>query len=156
MVNRQSTHLRLLLVGALSAFCTFLLLHERNVSAESNPQTPAELWFSWSPESKTNYVRGFLHGFEEGKRTGCSFYGKHTRYSRSDPREKLPGLVCLDSLPDFTATYFGTYVETISRYYTKYPNDREAGLPQIISELASPPALDVDQIHAKLNGSATK
>ena len=68
------------------------------------------------------------------------------------PVEKLPRRVCLDSLPEFTEKgHYEVYVDTITNYYTKYPHDREGGLPLIMDLLATPPGLkNVDQIHARL------
>ena len=66
------------------------------------------------------------------------------------PPESLPKATCLTAMPDFTAPYLQAYVDSITEYYAKYPHDRQAGLPRLMLELASPPGLTVDQIHEKL------
>jgi hypothetical protein len=93
-----------------------------------------------------------LHGFEQGKREGCSFQGDKTRaYVRELPAPaRSPQAACLDTLPKYPARYFQVYADAVTEYFTKYPNDREAGAPRILEELATPPGLTVDQIHEKL------
>ena len=104
-----------------------------------------------SPEAKEAYVWGYLHGFERGKREGCSFYEEKMRAYMHEPvpPEELPQGVCLDALPRFTAPYFHAYADAITNYYVKYPKDPGVGPPIIMMELASPPGLTIDQIHAK-------
>jgi hypothetical protein len=139
------------LVSALSALT--LVLHPRMAKGESEPQTPAELSLSWNSQGREEYVWGYLSGFLEGKRAGCSFYADkilpHTPHG-SVPPEQLPRQACLNALPDFTEPYFHKYVDTITNYYKKYPNDRQAGMSRILLESASPPGLTIDQIHEKL------
>jgi hypothetical protein len=119
--------------------------------SNATPETPAEEWLSWSPESKLAYVRGYLHGFERGERNACYFYEEKMPTNSPVPVEKLPRRICLDSLPEFTEPNSQIYVDTITSYFTKYPHDREGGLPLIMDLLATPPGLkNIDQIHAKL------
>ena len=152
-------------VGPLALFLSLATLTGVIISTETSmtaqgdhiPQTPAEQWLSLSAEAKSEYVHGYLLGFERGKRSGCYFYEeKIAPYlpHKSVPPEKLPAYVCLHTLPDFTQPYSQVYVDTITRYYNKYPHDREAGVPNIIDEMAVPPGLfDIDRIHAKLDGN---
>jgi hypothetical protein len=119
--------------------------------ANATPETPAEEWLSWSPESKLAYVRGYLHGFERGERNACYFYEEKMATNSPVPVEKLPRRICLDSLPEFTEPNSQIYADTITSYFTRYPHDREGGLPLIMDLLATPPGLrNIDQIHAKL------
>jgi uncharacterized protein YecT (DUF1311 family) len=131
-----------------------------SVKGERVPQNSAEQWLFLSAEARSEYVHGYLFGFQRGKRSGCYLYEeKITPYLPHEPvsPEKLPTQVCLRSLPDFTQPYFQVYVDTITKYYRKYPNDREAGVPNILDEMAVPPGLtDIDQIHAKLDGGGGK
>ena len=115
--------------------------------AEKLPQTPAEEWLSWSPDAKMRYVHGYLEGFERGKKVACYW---HEKKEASSVGPYLPAGTCVNSLPGFTEPYQHVYVEVITNYFTKYPHDRQAGVPIILDELASPPGLTVDQIHAKL------
>jgi len=120
-------------------------------AANATPETPAGEWLSWSPESKLAYVRGYLHGFERGERNACYFYEEKKPTNSPVPVEKLPRRICLDSLPEFTEPNSQIYADTITSYFTKYPHDREGGLPLIMDLLATPPGLkNIDQIHAKL------
>jgi len=130
--------------------------HETKVftpdSGQSEPQTPAELWLSWSPDIRAEYVGGYVEGFIEGERAGCSFYAdKITPYMPKQPMppEKLPRLACLGALPEFVKPT-KEYVDAITNYYTKYPNDRQAGMSRILLESATPPGLAIGQIHEKL------
>jgi hypothetical protein len=130
-----------------------VVLDPRMAKAKSEPQTPAELWLSWSSEARQEYVWGYLSGFLEGKRAGCAFYAdKILPYTphKAVPPEELPRQACLSALPDFKEPYFTKYVDTITGYYEKYPNDRQAGMSRILLESATPPGLTIDQIHEKL------
>jgi hypothetical protein len=123
--------------------------------SEHNPQTPAEYWLFLSAEAKREYVHGYLFGFERGKRSACYFYAERiTPYvpHESVPVEKLPEVVCLHSLPEFTESQnYEVYVDAITRYYKKYPSDRQGGVPLILDQMATPPGTtDIDAIHAKL------
>jgi uncharacterized protein YecT (DUF1311 family) len=126
------------------------------VKEERAPQNPAEQWLFLSAEARSEYVHGYLFGFQRGKRSGCYLYEeKITPYLPHEAvlPEKLPAQVCLHSLPEFTQPYFQVYVDTITKYYKKYPHDRQAGVPNILDEMAVPPGLaDIDQIHMKLDG----
>jgi hypothetical protein len=156
MRERRIASVQLLVVALISLSSALIVLdNSGTANGQSAPQTPAELWLSWSSDAREEYVWGFLSGFLEGKRAGCSFYAdKMTPYMphESVPPEKLPRPTCLNALPDFTDTSSQIYVHEITEYYTKYPRDREAGFSRIMLELASPPGLTIDQIHAKLTG----
>ena len=153
MRERRIVTVRLLVVALiLLSSALVLVLNSRTAKGESEPQTPAELWLSWSSNAKEEYVWGYLSGFIEGKRAGCSFYAdKILPYTPHKPvsPEELPRQACLNALPDFVKPS-KEYVDAITNYYTKYPNDRQAGMPRILLELASPPGLTIDQIHEKL------
>jgi hypothetical protein len=154
MRERKIVTLRLLLVALISvSFALILVVNSRTAKGESGPQTPAELWLSWSSDAREEYVWGYLSGFLEGKRAGCSFYAdKIMPYTphKAVPPEELPRQACLNALPDFTEPHFHKYVDAITSYYTKYPKDRQAGMSRILLESATPPGLTIDQIHEKL------
>jgi hypothetical protein len=146
-------------VGILTATLTTVSLvvialgAPKVVSGDNAPQTPAEIWSSWSREAREEYVWGYVSGFREGKRAACSFYEEKVTPNmphKAVPPENLPKAACLTAMPDFTAPYLQAYVDSITDYYAKYPRDRQAGLPRLMLELASPPGLTVDQIHKKL------
>ena len=114
--------------------------------SEHNPQTPAEYWLFLTAEAKREYVHGYLSGFERGKRSACYFYAeKITPYlpHESVPVEKLPSSVCQQSLPQFAESQnYRLYVDAITRYYEKYPWDRQGGTPQILEQMATPPGIN--------------
>jgi hypothetical protein len=125
------------------------------VQSKHVPQTSAERWLSLSDEAKSEYVHGYLFGFERGKRSACYFYAeKITPYlpHESIPPEKLPSSVCQQSLPQFTESQnYDVYVDAITRYYKKYPLDRLGGVPLILDQIATPPGtMDIDLIHSRL------
>jgi hypothetical protein len=70
------------------------------------------------------------------------------------PIEKLPESVCLHSLPEFAESqHYDVYVDAITRYYRKYPRDRQGAATQILEQMATPPGtMDIDVIHTKLGG----
>jgi hypothetical protein len=137
------------LLVVVIAFAWSLVL-KVGVRAEKVPQTPAEEWLSWSPEAKMRYVHGYLKGFERGKRVACYW---HEAREASSTGPYLPAGTCINNLPQFTEPYQHVYVEAITNYFRKYPNDRQAGWSSILDELASPPNLTIDKIHAKLGTS---
>jgi hypothetical protein len=118
------------------------------------PRGEAGLWLSWSPQEREAYVWGYLHGYDAGKHLACSFYGERMEAYTHErvPIERTPRAVCLDALPQYPQPHSQVYVDAITSYFTKHPSDREAGMESIMMELASPPGLTIDQIHAKLTG----
>ena len=153
MRKRRRVTVRLLLV-ALILLSSALVVEPNSQRAKSHsaPQAQAELWLSWSSDAKEEYVWGYLSGFIEGKRVACSFYtdavAPYTP-NRPVPPEELPRQACLLALRDFVKPS-KEYVDTITNYYRKYPNDREAGMSRILLESATPPGLTIEQIHTKL------
>ena len=110
-----------------------------------------------SADEKYGYVRGYLAGFQGGKRLACSFHaGKEAaRLPHSLPPKSSPQQVCMISLPYLVETHVNAYVDTITNHYTKYSNDQEAEVSNVLYMMATPPGLtDIDQIHAKLGGDA--
>jgi hypothetical protein len=144
----------LLLVALGLASCVVLTLAVPKLAQSKDaPNTQGALWRSWSAEGRERYVDGYLLGFQRGKRVACSFYEEKTGVSSPVPVEKLPTQVCLKSLPEFTEPYYQAYVDRITEYYTKYPNDSAVGISEVLTNLAAPPGLSVEQIHEKLRGS---
>ena len=120
--------------------------------AQTGPDTVAGLWLSWSPDTRAEYVEGFVMGFREGEKKGCSYYAdKITPYlpNKAATVNELPEVVCLDAMPDFVKLGH-EYTDAITAYYKKYPSDRQAGMARLMKELATPPGLTIDQIHEKL------
>jgi hypothetical protein len=146
------------LLSLLALTCVIVSTNSlMTAQSEHNPQTPAEYWLFLSAEAKREYVHGYLSGFERGKRSACYFYAeKTTPYlpHESVPVEKLPSSVCQQSLPQFTESQnYQVYVDAMTRYYEKYPRDRQGGASQILEQMATPPGtMDIDVIHAKLGG----
>ena len=128
-----------------------------SVKGERAPRNPAEYWLSLSEEARSEYVHGYLFGFERGKHSACYFYAeKITPYLPHEPVpiEKLPESVCLHGLPQLTESQnYDVYVDAITRYYRKYPRDRQGGASQILEQMGTPPGImDIDLIHDKLGG----
>jgi len=142
-------------LSLLTLTCVIISAQARmTAQSEHDPQNPAEFWLFLSDEAKREYVHGYLNGFWEGKRSACYFHAeKITPYLPHEavPVEKLPEVVCLHSLPEFAEPYYGVYVDSITRYYQKYPRDRQGAASQILQQMATPPGtMDIDVIHAKL------
>jgi hypothetical protein len=155
MKERRIRVAQLLLVAVISASsAAVIVLTSRMARGGSGSQGPAELWLSLSSEARETYVWGYLHGFDAGKHQGCSFYGEKMKAYMHEPVpiEKLPRGVCLDALPRYPESDTRLYADAITNYFVKYPNDPGVGPPTIMTELASPPGLTIDQIHAKLTG----
>ena len=144
-----------MLLSVVALTCVIMSAHARmTAQSEQTPQTEAEYWLFLSAEAKREYVHGYLSGFERGKRSACYFQAeKITPYLPHEavPVEKLPEVVCLHSLPEFTEPYYSVYVDTITRYYKKYPRDRQGGISQILQQMATPlGTMDIDVIHSKV------
>jgi hypothetical protein len=155
MRERRISTVQLLVVALISVSSALVVVVTSKMArAGDRPQGEAELWLSWSSEARTTYVWGYLHGFDAGKHEACSFYGEKMKAYMHEPvtPDKLPRAVCLDALPRYPESNFQVYVDAITNYFTMYPRDREAGMERIMMELASPPGLTIDQIHAKLTG----
>jgi len=144
MKDLRNARISLLVVAFVFAWSLLLTF---GIRAEKVPETPAEEWLSWSPDAKMRYVHGYLEGFERGKSVACYW---HEEREASSTGPYLPAGTCINSLPEFTESYQHVYVEAITNYFKKYPHDRQAGWSSILDELASPPSLTIDQIHAKL------
>lgn len=126
-----------------------------SLRSDQEPQNPAEYWLFLSAEAKREYVHGYLSGFYEGKRAACHFYEEQiTPYLPHEavPPEKLPVHICMSTLPEFTASsHYQVYADTITKYFKKYPRDRQAAAATILERMATPPGLsDIDKIHAQL------
>jgi hypothetical protein len=144
------------LVVALMVAAPAIVVRENietvEAKAQTGPDTAAARWFSWSPEAQAEYVEGFVMGFREGEKKGCSYYAdKITPYlpNKAATVNELPEVVCLDAMPDFVKLGH-EYTDAITAYYKKYPSDRQAGMARLMKELATPPGLTIDQIHEKL------
>jgi hypothetical protein len=150
---------RLLLpvVAVMAASCALIPLGTfGTVRGDSGVGPPAELWLSWSPETRAQYVFGYLSGFQEGNHRGCEFYANEMVVYMPDkvvPFQKLKRQDCHRAMPPgFTRPYFQVYVDAITDYYSKYPQDRHAEIPQVLLELAFSRDLNIDRIHTKRNG----
>jgi len=151
LVMTKPACMRSVVVLGVAGLSLFVASCGTTTAHRGEPQTPAQLWLSWTPEARVTYVSGFLSGFDRGKSAACYFYQANVQSHGSVPVEKLPHAACMNSLPVFTAPYFQRYVDAVTEYYRKYPNDREAGASRLLLELASPPNLTIEQIHAKLD-----
>ncbi len=155
----NKTQRSVILAAGIVAVALLAIVATPKYRAESEENTPAPLWLSWSPDQRSEYVWGFLSGFREGKDVGCTYY--EDAISEKIPQEpvsldKRPRKRCLEGTPDFTEPYFSSYVESITRYYTKYPRDRQAGMPRLLLEMAIAPGASIDQIHTKLTQGPDK
>ena len=141
---------------SLATFAPVIMSTQAEMTAQSEqvPQTEAEYWLLLSASAKREYVHGYLSGFERGKRSACYLHAEKITPNlphEAVPVEKLPEVVCQHSLPEFTERYYGVYVDTITRYYQKYPRDRQGGISQILQQMATPPGrMDIDGIHANV------
>jgi len=149
-----TTHLLVVVLISLSS-ALVVVMPSRMAHAGNGSQGPGQLWLSWSPEARETYVWGYMNGFERGKREGCTLYGEKMESYMHEPvpLEKFPRVVCLDALPGYPESNVKVYADAITRYYVKYPQDPGVGPPMIMSQLASPPGLTIDQIHAKFGGA---
>ena len=151
--ERTETQTLLVVAAGVVAVALLALAITQKCRAQSAENTPAALWLSWSSDERVDYVWGFLSGFVEGKRVGCTYYEDAiTGKTPSEPirLDKRPKKICLDGTPDFTEEPSSIYVEKITKYYTKYPRDRQAGMGRLLLEMAISPGISIDQIHAKL------
>lgn len=152
MKSRWAVRGRFFAITVASAGFVVFALAGVIVPQDSNPRNDAELWLSWSLDAREKYVWGYLEGFQDGKRAGCTYYADKITSSLSHeplPPEKLPRSACFNETPTFPQQS-KTYVDAVTAYFTKYPNDRKVGMQLILRRLASPPSLTIDEIHAEL------
>jgi hypothetical protein len=156
MRERRIPTVQLLVVALISLSSALVVIAASRMARGGNgPRGPADLWLPLSSEAREAYVWGYLHGFDRGKHEGCVFYGEKMEIYMHEPvpLEKSPRVVCLDALPGYPESNVKVYADAITRYYVKYPQDPGVGPPTIMSQLASPPGLTIDQIHAKFSGA---
>jgi len=155
MKEPRTSTTRLLVVALISMSSAVAgAVASKVAEGTSGPERPAQLWLSWSPKARETYVWGYLDGFDRGKHEGCWFHGEKMEVymPKPVPIETSPQAVCLDALPRYTESDVHVYADAITKYFLKYPSDAGVGPPTIMSQLASPPSLSIDQIHAKLTG----
>ncbi len=106
-----------------------------------------DVWLSWSQEAKETYVRGFREGFERGVYNACDA-GAGSRDSGSGGDR---GAVCRKQAGDLAETDDRFYTDAITRFYENYRADRWLFMREILMDMAQPPGLSIDQIHAQIN-----
>ena len=106
-------------------------------------------WLSWSPDVRETYVRGFIDGFEWGAIRTCQAYT--AKYDSGQGGSKgSQSETCRRLAPVFSETKGMSYMDAITEFYKKYPAGRWLFAREILMDLADPPGLSIDQIHAQI------
>jgi hypothetical protein len=110
-----------------------------------------DLWLSWSPDVREAYVGGFILGFRRGGWKVCrdSFFGKPS--SGAGTTKKNPYWACQDRVPQFSHMEDKFYADAITAFYKKYSADRWLFPWEVLLDMAEPPGLSIDQIHAQID-----
>jgi hypothetical protein len=101
---------------------------------ESRGGFEGDLWMNWNNTQRNMFIRGFLVGHHEGFRRGC---GTAVVVTKPDTKgagpEETPIGRCLAGEQIFRreASY---YEEFVTRFYTKYPEDRDLPLRTLIED----------------------
>jgi hypothetical protein len=108
-----------------------------------------EQWLSWSNDTRSAYVLGYLWGFGRGFSQGCRV-GEET-YSAKP--KGLPGEKCVARAPNYSKS-LEQYAEIITNYYRSYPTDRSVPIPKLLDGLQREPDLTIEQMHEYYSSSA--
>ncbi len=106
-------------------------------------------WINWSPDMRTQYIRGYYEGYQRGDHIGCGdiiafFSDKELPANIAMPEE--PAQKCLEvmlrwSNPD------ELYAEKITQYYETYRTDYNIPVPMMMEKLSEQKHMTLEQIH---------
>jgi hypothetical protein len=98
-------------------------------------------WLSWDKAARLAYMNGFLTGVLDGQSAGCTII---TNAIEASPQAATLDRAFLEhqrqdcepeSLRRFTKPP-EFYEDVLTRFYTRYPEDRDIPYPSVLSELA--------------------
>ncbi len=120
-------------------------------------------WLSWSPNERSNYIRGYLFGRSEGILEACRTADllfevdrRHTPGDK-DRASDLPSARCLarangyskysraPSVPN-TRQDFSAYTDVITEFYSKYPEYRSIPFPYLMDHLSDEEYRSAEQL----------
>jgi hypothetical protein len=111
-------------------------------------------WLSWDKAARLAYMNGFLTGVVEGQSAGCTII---TNALEASPQAATLDHAFLEhqrqdcepeSLRRFTKPP-EFYEDVLTRFYTRYPEDRDIPYPSLMSELAD--STDVEKTPAGIH-----
>jgi hypothetical protein len=125
-----------------------------SAKTEVAPPFSAQMWLKWDKSSRIAFVMGNLRGHWDGVGAGC---GDANRAIRS-----LPGIsgftpeaaeeMWLDCGKNYKPSNraFESYEEVVTDFYTRYPEDQEIEIQDVVLLLAGDPKLTADDIHKRI------
>jgi hypothetical protein len=120
-------------------------------SSAADTSIYGEQWLSWSNDTRSSYVLGYLWGFGRGFAQGCRV-GEEIY---SGKPKGLPGEKCVARAPKDSKS-LEQYAEIITNYYRSYPADRNVPIPKLLDGLQREPNLTIEQMHEYFSSSARK
>lgn len=109
----------------------------------SDDEAEGNLWMRWSGDHRLGYVQGYLTGAFWGYFSAC------TKVQIAAP--SLPALreTCMSQIPAASLTS-ERYMELVTKFYSKYPQDRALPIRRVLLKLLEP-GMTVDGIHKWLD-----
>ncbi|SRR6266436_606171 len=141
-------------VAAAFIFCFYLYGAKYGVSKAQRPTrfpetrtvVEADFWLSWSHSERINFLKGYLAGYQHGRRTGCIDAEAMVRDKRAD-------YPALDLWPECFSkgSRFGngldSYEKAMTELYSKYPADRDLPLSLLLDKLSDSEHMTTEEIH---------
>jgi hypothetical protein len=103
-----------------------------------------DLWLKWKHGARESYVWGFTEGYTKGQMDGCEQGRKYSRGDIKSSHEDASEHSCPKEEHDFSkgSDYL---VRAITDFYTRYPEDRDIYIDEILDLLGKGQTLE--QIH---------
>lgn len=124
------------------------------VTTENTSPLSAEMWLRWDKSSRIAFIVGNLRGYSDGVAAGC---GDANRAVKS-----LPGIsgftpeAADEMRMDCGARYkpsnraLESYEEVVTKFYTRYPEDRIIEIQDVLLLLAGDPKLTAEDVHKRV------
>ncbi len=99
-------------------------------------------WLQLTEDQRHSYIYGYFHGYEEAYFLGCQ---TAARIAQADPSVNLMGR-CMDQRLNYLRP-LEHYVEQITLFYRKYPEDRKLRVLHLLKKLSKQKNKSLEEIH---------
>jgi len=103
-----------------------------------------DTWLKWNRDSRENFLFGYISGYSTAYGDVCRQVAAEPPEGGKSGYENLPINKCLKGQLDFSkgSDYF---VKNITDFYTRYPEDRDIYIYEVVEQLAN--GLTLEKIH---------